>query len=66
MTVPHDFLSPDGAVVRRLGYGAMRLTSQPGNFGPVGTAGAPGGLGTILTRTARSPWLNSRGVSPRG
>src|SRR6516162_7499122 len=24
----------DGTEVRRLGYGAMRLTGQPGNFGP--------------------------------
>ena len=34
MTVPHDFSFPDGATVRRLGYGAMRLTGQPSNFGP--------------------------------
>ena len=28
------FRFTDGADVRRLGYGAMRLTGQPGNFGP--------------------------------
>ena len=27
------FTFPDGLTVRRLGYGAMRLTGQPGNFG---------------------------------
>jgi pyridoxine 4-dehydrogenase len=34
MTVPHEFSFPDGTAVRRLGYGAMRLTGQPSNFGP--------------------------------
>lgn len=34
MTVPDEFSFPDGATVRRLGYGAMRLTGQPSNFGP--------------------------------
>ncbi len=29
-----DFSFPDGRTVRRLGYGAMRLTGQPSNFGP--------------------------------
>src|SRR6476660_1795597 len=29
-----DFGFTDGTDVRRLGYGAMRLTGQPGNFGP--------------------------------
>ena len=28
------FRFKDGTEVRRLGYGAMRLTGQPGNFGP--------------------------------
>ena len=28
------FTFPDGRTVNRLGYGAMRLTGQPGNFGP--------------------------------
>ncbi len=28
------FRFKDGSEVRRLGYGAMRLTGQPGNFGP--------------------------------
>lgn len=28
------FTFPDGRTVGRLGYGAMRLTGQPGNFGP--------------------------------
>ena len=28
------FTFSDGLTVRRLGYGAMRLTGQPGNFGP--------------------------------
>ena len=32
---PHlTFRFSDGTEVRRLGYGAMRLTGQPGNFGP--------------------------------
>ena len=32
---PHlTFRFNDGTEVRRLGYGAMRLTGQPGNFGP--------------------------------
>jgi aryl-alcohol dehydrogenase-like predicted oxidoreductase len=34
MNFPRDFSFPDGTVVRRLGYGAMRLTGQPANFGP--------------------------------
>lgn len=34
MTIPHKFSFPDGSAVRRLGYGAMRLTGQPSNFGP--------------------------------
>lgn len=34
MTVSHSFSFPDGTTVRRLGYGAMRLTGQPGIFGP--------------------------------
>lgn len=34
MILPHEFSFPDGATVRRLGYGAMRLTGQPSNFGP--------------------------------
>jgi pyridoxine 4-dehydrogenase len=28
------FRFSDGTEVRRLGYGAMRSTGQPGNFGP--------------------------------
>ena len=28
------FTFPDGRTVNRIGYGAMRLTGQPGNFGP--------------------------------
>jgi hypothetical protein len=31
---PLRFRFGDGTEVRRLGYGAMRLTGQPGNFGP--------------------------------
>ena len=34
MTVPSTFTFADGATIHRLGYGAMRLTGQPGNFGP--------------------------------
>ena len=34
MLHPLTFRFIDGTEVRRLGYGAMRLTGQPGNFGP--------------------------------
>ena len=34
MQPPLTFRFSDGTEVRRLGYGAMRLTGQPGNFGP--------------------------------
>ena len=34
MQLPLTFRFHDGTEVRRLGYGAMRLTGQPGNFGP--------------------------------
>ena len=34
MLPPLTFRFFDGTEVRRLGYGAMRLTGQPGNFGP--------------------------------
>jgi pyridoxine 4-dehydrogenase len=34
MQPPLTFRFNDGTEVRRLGYGAMRLTGQPGNFGP--------------------------------
>jgi pyridoxine 4-dehydrogenase len=34
MQSPLTFRFNDGPEVRRLGYGAMRLTGQPGNFGP--------------------------------
>ena len=34
MNTPHTFQFSDGKSVFRLGYGAMRLTGQPGNFGP--------------------------------
>jgi pyridoxine 4-dehydrogenase len=34
MNTPPTFQFPDGKSVSRLGYGAMRLTGQPGNFGP--------------------------------
>lgn len=34
MSVPTTFLLGGDLPVRRLGYGAMRLTQQPGNFGP--------------------------------
>ena len=36
MQPPLRFRFSDGTEVRRLGYGAMRLTGQPGNFGPYG------------------------------
>jgi pyridoxine 4-dehydrogenase len=36
MEFPLTFKFNDGTEVRRLGYGAMRLTGQPGNFGPYG------------------------------
>ena len=32
--IPRTFRFPDGREVDRLGYGAMRLTGQPSNFGP--------------------------------
>ncbi|MEM8821109.1 MAG: aldo/keto reductase, partial [Pseudomonadota bacterium] len=32
--VPHSFKIGGDLIVNRLGYGAMRLTGQPGNFGP--------------------------------
>jgi pyridoxine 4-dehydrogenase len=34
MTMPETFTISDDFTVRRCGYGAMRLTGQPGNFGP--------------------------------
>jgi pyridoxine 4-dehydrogenase len=34
MQPPLRFRFSDGTEVHRLGYGAMRLTGQPGNFGP--------------------------------
>jgi len=34
MTATTNFTFPDGRTVVRLGFGAMRLTGQPGNFGP--------------------------------
>lgn len=34
MNFPQTFQFPNGTSVFRLGYGAMRLTGQPGNFGP--------------------------------
>jgi pyridoxine 4-dehydrogenase len=34
MELALSFRFNDGTEVRRLGYGAMRLTGQPGNFGP--------------------------------
>src|SRR6516164_7991569 len=34
MTTPKTFTIAKQKQVRRLGYGAMRLTGQPGNFGP--------------------------------
>jgi len=34
MQPPLTFRFNDGTEVRRLGYGAMRLTGRPGNFGP--------------------------------
>ena len=37
MQPPLRFRFTDGMEVRRLGYGAMRLTGQPGNFGPYET-----------------------------
>jgi len=33
-TTTQTFTFSDGKTVNRLGYGAMRLTGQPGNFGP--------------------------------
>jgi pyridoxine 4-dehydrogenase len=37
MELALSFRFNDGTEVRRLGYGAMRLTGQPGNFGPYGS-----------------------------
>lgn len=36
MELAVSFRFNDGTEVRRFGYGAMRLTGQPGNFGPYG------------------------------
>ena len=36
MELAVSFRFKDGTEVRRFGYGAMRLTGQPGNFGPYG------------------------------
>jgi pyridoxine 4-dehydrogenase len=36
MELALSFRFNDGTEVRRFGYGAMRLTGQPGNFGPYG------------------------------
>ena len=36
MELAVSFRFNDGTKVRRFGYGAMRLTGQPGNFGPYG------------------------------
>ena len=33
-TVPKTFAFSSGKTVNRIGYGSMRLTGQPGNFGP--------------------------------
>lgn len=33
---PKTFTFPDGQTVNRIGFGAMRLTGQPGNYGPYG------------------------------
>ena len=43
------FTFPNGRTVNRMGYGAMRLTGQPGNFGPY--ADWEGGL-ALLRRAA--------------
>ena len=33
-TTPLTFTFRDGRTINRIGYGAMRLTGQPGNYGP--------------------------------
>ncbi|MEM1023112.1 MAG: aldo/keto reductase [Myxococcota bacterium] len=47
--IARTFIIGDGLTVNRLGYGAMRLTGQPGNFGPY--ADWEGGL-ALLRRAA--------------
>ena len=70
---PHlTFRFSDGTEVRRLGYGAMRLTGQPGNFGPYGAWEAGKkvlqralelGINFIDTARAYGPGWNERLVA---
>src|ERR1700733_9395384 len=62
----------DGTEVRRLGYGAMRLTGQPGNFGPyekweegkkILTRALDLGINFIDTARAYGPGWNERLVA---
>ena len=62
----------DGTEVRRLGYGAMRLTGQPGNFGPYASLGrwekgtatrTRPGINFIDTARAYGPGWNERLVA---
>lgn len=43
--IPPTFTFADGRTVNRIGYGAMRLTGQPRNFGPY--ADWPGGVALV-------------------
>ncbi|MEA3163697.1 MAG: pyridoxine 4-dehydrogenase [Verrucomicrobiota bacterium] len=54
MQVPLTFRFNDGTEVRRLGYGAMRLTGQPGNFGPY----EPWDAGKLVLRRALDLGIN--------
>ncbi|WP_308918108.1 aldo/keto reductase [Jannaschia sp. LMIT008] len=47
--IPTTFTFPNGRTVRRMGYGAMRLTGQPRNYGPYPDWDA----GVALLRRAR-------------
>ena len=72
MQYPLTIRFNDGTEVRRLGYGAMRLTGQPGNFGPY-EAWAEGkkvlqrvlelGINFIDTARAYGPGWNERLVA---
>jgi pyridoxine 4-dehydrogenase len=72
MTSTQDFRFPDGTTVRRLSYGAMRLTGQPGNFGPYGDwdqgkhllrRAVELGVNLIDTARAYGPGWNERLIS---
>ena len=72
MELALSFRLNDGTEVHRLGYGAMRLTGQPGNFGPYEAWGAGKkvlqrvlelGINFIDTARAYGPGWNERLVA---